>query len=112
MIMTDLIKLWRTDDPKIFTEGDFASDGNGIQWVRTTYSDHPCSRRCEDVDCPEAHYEACRGCGGTIMETEYVRGADGESAHEDCVVIHSDYPHQTDTLYDCPACDMDEDHDR
>lgn len=103
----DKIKLWRTDDPKVFTEGDYAGDGNGVTLVLTQYSEWPCTGSCEE-DCQAgSHMSECDVCGTLIREMDHFVCLDGgDSAHEDCVIIHSTYPHQADSLYDCPACDV------
>lgn len=111
--MSEPIKLWRSSvDPKMFTEGDYADDGNGVAW-RLEHLEGPiCSPECANDLCDLAHPYECVSCDQWITERDcYARTDEGDGAHEVCVVIHSDYPHQTDTLHDCPACDMGEDHD-
>lgn len=108
--MSDLVRLWRTDDRIIFTEGDYGDDANGVTWTWTCYSDTLCSPHCEDDHCYLAHPEVCAVCGqGIADQWHYLCLDGGDSAHADCVAIHVSYPHYADTLYDCPACVMEDD---
>lgn len=108
--MSDLIKLWQTDDRRVFTEGDYGDDANGVSWMWTSYSDTLCSPRCGDDHCYLIHPNDCVTCGNYVNDMDHYMCLDGgEAAHLGCVVIHSSYPHQEGTLYDCPACDMDDD---
>lgn len=97
--------LWRTDDPKVFTEGD-------VQWIITDYSEPLCSRHCPDDLCPWPHPDVCAACGEMIYEGDHLVCLDGgDAAHLDCVKVHASYPHSQDSLYDCPACDVGDDGD-
>lgn len=106
-----MIKLWpnRAYGDRSFTEGDYAGDPNGTDWVWTRYTDSLCSGRCEDDHCYLIHPSECRECGKYIQEMDHFLCVDGgDSAHSDCVEAHADYPHQVNSLYDCPACEMDD----
>lgn len=103
-----MIKLWPSDDPHVYTEGDYAGDGNGVAWMYTSYSESLCSEHCNDDYCHLAHPEECIVCDERIRDTWHMVCLDGgDSAHRDCVYIHRDYPHTDGTLPDCHACDPD-----
>ena len=104
----DKIKLWGSShDPKLFTEGDYADDGNGVAWRREHMEGPICSPHCDNDLCDLAHPYECVACGNWVTERDcFARTDEADGAHWDCVIIHSTYPHQDGTLHDCPACDL------
>jgi len=102
------IILWRSSvDPELFTEGDYADDGNGVSWRQEHLEGPICSPRCENDLCDLAHPYECVACGQWVTERYcFARIDEGDGAHQGCVTIHSTRPHSSGTLYDCPACDM------